>query len=70
MEMQHSTWTLKTFDNGETDRVETGLSQADAVRAIELAMRGEDPLANTATHKAVRLRSRGARCEDRERVAA
>jgi|GEM_PF-2653246 len=68
--MQHSTWTLKTFDNGETNRVESGLSHADAVKAIERAMRGADPLADTATHKTVRLRTRGARCEDRDRVAA
>lgn len=69
-QMQHRTWTMRTIENGETRHVESGLSRTEAVRAIERAMRGQDPLTDTATHNTVRLRSRGARCEDRERVAA
>lgn len=70
--MQHSSWTIRTIENGETGRVETGLSQAEAVRAIQRAMSGQDPLADTATHKAVRLRSRGEHGEAarRARIAA
>lgn len=68
--MQQSTWTMRTFEDDGTSRVESGLSHADAVRAIQRAMRGQDPFADTATHNAVQLRSRGARCEDRQRVAA
>lgn len=42
--MQHSTWTLRTIENGETDQVRTGLSHAQAVTAIERAIRGLDPI--------------------------
>jgi len=68
--MQHSTWTIRTIENGETDQVRTGLSHQDAVRAIQRAMSGQDPIADTATHKSVRLRSRGEHTPQRSRVAA
>lgn len=68
--MQHSSWTLRTIENGETGQIETGLSHEQAVKAIERAMRGSDPLADTATHSIVKLRSRGAQCEDRSRAVA
>ncbi len=42
--MQHSTWTLRTIENGETDQVRTGLSHEQAVTAIERAIRGLDPI--------------------------
>jgi hypothetical protein len=66
----HSTWTLKTIEDGETGRVETGLSQEQAVKAIERAMRGQDPLTDTATHRTVRLRSRGEHGRERSRAIA
>jgi hypothetical protein len=68
--MQHTSWTIKTFEDGETKDVKAGLDQQQAIRAIERAMRGEDPLADTAVHKAVRLRSRGEHTAQRPRVAA
>jgi hypothetical protein len=68
--MQHSSWTIKTFEDGETKDVKAGLNHQQAVRAIERAMRGEDPLADTAAHQTVRLRSRGEHTAQRTRVAA
>ncbi|MEZ5077731.1 MAG: hypothetical protein R2725_09830 [Solirubrobacterales bacterium] len=67
--MQHSSWTIKTFENGETT-VRSGLDHQQAVEAIERMMRGQDPLADTAVHKTVRLRTRGEHVPQRARVAA
>lgn len=68
--MQHSKWTIRTIENGETGSVKTGLSHQEAVRAIQRAMSGQDPILDTGTHKAVRLRSRGEHAARRARVAA
>jgi hypothetical protein len=68
--MQHSSWTIRTFEDGEAKDVRAGLDHSQAVRAIERAMRGQDPLADTAVHKTVRLRSRGEHTAQRARVAA
>lgn len=41
--MQQKSWTFTAFENGEADRVATGLSTAQALRAIERATLGLDP---------------------------
>lgn len=47
--MQEKSWTFTTFENDEADRVQTGLSQAQAVKAIERAMVGLDPFEGEST---------------------
>jgi hypothetical protein len=44
MEQLMKTWTIKTISEGETVRLEKGVSQEDAVSAIYRAMRGHDPI--------------------------
>lgn len=41
--MSNSTWTVRTIDDGDTGRVETGLSHEQAVTAIDRASRGLHP---------------------------
>lgn len=50
--MQHQTWTMTEFRDGEAVATEAGLSHQDAVEAIQRAMYGE-----TATPVAVSQQS-------------
>ncbi|HVQ58386.1 MAG TPA: hypothetical protein VMS60_05700 [Solirubrobacterales bacterium] len=41
--MSNSTWTVRAIEDGETGRVETGLTHAQALTAIRRASNGLDP---------------------------
>ncbi|HEX6667090.1 MAG TPA: hypothetical protein VF081_10905 [Solirubrobacterales bacterium] len=41
--MSNSTWTVRAIEDGETGRVETGLTHAQALTAIRRASNGLNP---------------------------
>jgi hypothetical protein len=42
-EVSNKTWTVRAIEDGETSRVETGLTHEQAVTAIDRASRGLSP---------------------------